>query len=467
MKDGRKKQSEAVLHSPRGMHDVMPEDALLFEKFRLHVKGIAEFYGFNLIDTPVVEHAALYERSVGVTTDIVEKEMYSFRTKGGDRFALRPEGTAGVSRAYIQHGMATWPQPVKLWYWGPMFRHDAPQALRYRQFHHAGFECFGEAHPVMDVELIQLTYRILEEFGISSMRIEISSIGCKSCRLPYRNALKAFYRPKARRLCADCRKRLINNPLRLLDCKNETCILLRSGAPEMIERLCEPCRSHFKQVLRMLDDLGYPYLLNPYLVRGLDYYNRTVFEIFPEPLGLKKSSVKVKKFSSENTNNVLSFSATDQASNQPPKTVAIASGGRFDYLTEFIGGPMTPAVGLAIGVERAVHFLKKSGAKIPTTKSPKIFLVQLGDLARVKALKLLEEFRKEGVGLAASLGRDSIKAQLKSADRMGAMFALIIGHKEVVDGNVILRDMRSGTQESIPVSQIIKTLRERWKRAKG
>jgi histidyl-tRNA synthetase len=371
-------------------------------------------------------------------TDIIEKEMYVLRTKGGDRLALRPEGTAGVARAYLEHGMQTWPQPVKLWYWGPMFRHDAPQALRYREFHQAGFECFGEEHPAIDVELIQLTYRILEEFGIGRMRIEISSLGCRECRGLYKAALKAFYRPKLKRLCEDCKRRFVENPLRLLDCKEEGCVAMRRDAPEMVERLCEACRTHFKQVLGLLDDLGYPYLLNPYLVRGLDYYNRTVFEFFPEDSGDKTAS----------------------------SALAIAAGGRYDYLLEMIGGEKIPAVGSAIGVERAVAAFRQAGGTPPASKMPKVFLVQLGDLARLKALQMIEEFRKADIWVATSLGRDSIKAQLKAADRIGATFALIIGHKEAVDGNVILRDMASGSQETIPASLIIQTLKERLKKMK-
>lgn len=434
-----KVQPSFQLHAPKGMHDILPEDAALWERFRTLARDIAAFYGFGFIETPVLEYAALFERGVGGGTDIVEKEMYVFRTKGGDRLALRPEGTAGVARAYIEHGMQTLPQPVKLWYWGPMFRHDAPQALRYRQFHQAGFECFGEDHPAVDAELIQLTYRILEEFGIDRMRIEISSIGCRECRGSYKAALKAFYRPKLRRLCEDCRRRFAENPLRLLDCKEETCVLLRQGAPEMVERLCDACRDHFKKVLGLLDDLGYPYLLNPYLVRGLDYYSRTVFEIFPEfPDGSDASA----------------------------KTVAIAGGGRYDYLVEAIGGPKTDAVGSAIGIERAIAAFRQLGGKPPAPKAPSAFLVQLGDLARTAALKMIEEFRKADIGLATSLGRDSIKAQLKAADRLGVAFALIIGHKEAVDGNVILRDMHSGAQETIPATQIIEVVRARLKRTK-
>lgn len=429
------------------MRDILPDDALIWEKFRTVSRDIATFYGFGFIETPVLEYSALFERGVGGATDIVEKEMYAFRTKGGDRLALRPEGTVGTCRAYIQHGMTALPKPVKLWYWGPMFRHDAPQAFRYRQFHHAGFECFGENHPSIDAEMIQLAYRIFEEFGIRRMRIEISSIGCRECRAHYKSALKAFYRLKLKRLCFDCRRRFIENPLRLLDCKEETCVLMRHGAPETVERLCETCRTHFKKVLEFLDDLDYPYLLNPYLVRGLDYYNRTAFEIFSESPDNAPEDLSLRRGPSS-------------------KAVAIAGGGRYDYLVKMLGGPETDAVGFAIGVERAIAAFLESGGKAPAPKVPSVFLAQLGDLARTKALKMIEKFRKADIGIAASIGRDSIKAQLKTADRLQAPFTVIIGQKEAVDGNVILRDMQSGSQEAIPDAQIIETVKNRIKKIK-
>jgi histidyl-tRNA synthetase len=424
------------------MHDILPKDFPLWEKLRSIVKNVATFYGFDFIETPIVEYAELFEKSVGDLTDIVQKEMYVFKTKGGDILALRPEGTAGVVRAYIEHGMHTLIQPVKLWYFGPMFRHDSPQALRYRQFYQAGFECIGgETHPAIDVEVIQLTYKILEDFGISNMSIEISSIGCRICRRGYISSLKSFYRPKLKRLCPDCRRRFTENPIRLLDCKEETCKAIRYGAPEIVERLCESCKHHFKKVLELLDDLKYPYLLNPYLVRGLDYYNSTVFEIFAEPLNSSEDS--------------------------PLRNIAIASGGRYDYLVEMLGGPKnTPAFGSAIGIERAISAYIQQKRKIPESSKPSVFLVQLGDMARTFALKLIEDFRKEDVPISISLGRDSIKSQLKVADRLGAKIALIIGHKEAIDGNIIFRDMQSGTQEIVPANQIISVVKDRLKKIK-
>jgi histidyl-tRNA synthetase len=429
-----------VFQTPRGMHDILPSESLLWEKLRRVVKDIAEFYGFELIQTPIVEEEELFRRSVGNLTDIVEKEMYTLRTKGGDRLALRPEGTAGVARAYIQNGMASLPQPVKLWYWGPMFRHESPQAGRLRQFHHAGLEYFGEEHSAVDAEIIQVATKIIEGFGLKNFYVELNSIGCKKCRPEYKTVLKNYYRNRISRLCPDCKRRLKENPLRLLDCKNEVCLLLRDGAPELVENLCSECHDHFKKLLEFLDDLGISYLLNPHLVRGLDYYNRTVFEIIP----------------SGSKNEITSDAAVSSLK-------AIGGGGRYDYLIASIGGQDTPAVGVAIGIERLVHAWKEQGGKLLQKPSPKVFLVQLGELAKHKSLKILEDFRKQDIDVETTLGRDSIKAQLRVADRLGAPYALILGQKEAFSGNIILRDMRSGVQETIPLDKIVEELREKFK----
>lgn len=444
IKKEKKKNEVDFLHTPRGMYDILPDEILLREKLRYIAASVAEFYGFRMIETPVLEHEELFTRGIGRQTQIVEKEMYCFRTKGGDRLALRPEATAGICRAYIQHGMANLPSPVKLWYWGPMFRHDAPQRGRLRQFWQAGLEYFGEEHAAVDAELIQATVKILEAFGIKNLRIEVNSVGCGQCRALYKTALKAYYRSRVRRLCADCKKRIRENPLRLLGCRNEICVLIKKDAPEITERLCGTCRDHFKKLLEFLDDLGYPYLLNPHLVRGLDYYNRTIFEIFPE-------STLVATHHGVNMS---------RAPN-PLEGLAIAGGGRFDYLVEMLGGPKTPAVGSAIGVERAIAVLAEIGAKFPERPGQRVFLVQLGELAKKQSLKLLEEFRKADIKLAASLGRDSIKAQMKVADRIGAHIALIIGQKEAIDETIIMRDMQSGSQETIPVSKIVDAVKDK------
>lgn len=435
-----KKEARAAFQAPRGMHDILPPDTYLFEKFRKIAASIGEFYGFELIETPVLEDVELFSRGIGFATDIVEKEMYTLRTKGGNKLALRPEGTAGVVRAFIQNGLSNWPLPIKLWYWGPFFRHESPQAGRFRQFHQAGFEYFGEEHAAVDVEVMQVVLEILRAFGIKNFHIEINSIGCPKCRPAYKSLLKAYYRNRAARLCQDCKKRLKENPLRLLDCKNDVCILMKGGAPETVENLCDQCHDHFRRVLEFLDDLSFPYLLNPYLVRGLDYYNRTVFEMVPD---------------------------TGKETLQPhvggSSQAAIAGGGRFDYLVETLNGPKTPAVGASIGIERAIIVYKEQGGKVPLRPAPKVFLVQLGELAKKKSLKLLEDFRRAGIDVSTSLGRDSIKAQLKAADRLGVTYSLILGQREALDESIIMRDMQSGVQETIPLGKLIEEVRARFK----
>lgn len=434
----KKSAKKVSLQTPKGMHDVLPPDIYLFEKFRKATKDVAEFYNFELIETPIIESVELFQRGIGLATDIVEKEMYTLKTRGGGKFALRPEGTAGAVRAFIQNGMTNWPIPVRLWYWGPFFRHESPQSGRFRAFHQAGFEYFGEEHAAVDVEVIQVVLETLKAFGIKNFHIEINSIGCPRCRVTYKSLLKAYYRNRANRLCPDCKRRLKENPLRLLDCKNEVCILMKGGAPETVENLCSVCHDHFRKVLEFLDDLSFPYLLNPYLVRGLDYYNRTVFEVVPDT-GKETLQPHV--------------GGSSQAS--------IAGGGRFDYLVETLGGPKTPAVGASIGIERAIVVYKEQGGKVLTAPLKKVFLVQLGELAKKKGLCLLEDFRKAGVDVATSFGRDSIKAQLKVADRLATPFSLILGQKEAIDGSVILRDMHTGVQETIPLEKIIPELKER------
>ncbi|MFN7088203.1 MAG: histidine--tRNA ligase [Candidatus Paceibacteria bacterium] len=437
----QKKKEAPSFQAPKGMHDVLPPETLAWERLRKITKDIAEFYGFSLIEIPILEQEELFRRGIGLGTDIVEKEMYTLRTKGGDRLALRPEGTAGVVRAYIQNGMSNWLQPVRLWYWGPMFRHETPQAGRFRQFWQAGLEYFGEEHPAVDAQIIQITSKILEGFGLKSFYIEINTIGCKKCRPAFINALKVYYRGRIGRLCPDCKRRLKENPLRLFDCKNEVCVVMKEGAPEIVENLCKECYEHFKKVLEILDGLGIPYILNSKLVRGLDYYNRTVFEVIP----------------SERKDEINPDISGDLA------LKSVAGGGRYDYLVEILGGPETPAVGAALGIERIVTAWLKQGGKIGTRSQQVVFLAQLGELAKLKSLKILEDFRKQGIDVATSLGRDSIKAQLKIADRIGSPYALILGQKEAFDGNIIVRDMHSGAQEVIPLDKIVEELKERLK----
>ncbi len=428
--------------APKGTFDILPEDQKYWEKIYKVVKDNALAFGFKKIETPIFEDANLYLATVGEATDIVEKQMYVFKTKGKDMVALRPEGTAGVARAYIENGMMSLPQPVKLYYLGPMFRYEQPQQGRFREFHHAGFEVFGDQDPIYDAEIINLTFRVLSSLGIKNVSIEINSIGCKSCRSGYRTQLLRYYRQRVNKLCSDCKKRAKKSPLRLLDCKEEKCQPFKENAPLLVDNLCDECNAHFKSVLEILDEIEIPYSLNPLLVRGLDYYTKTVFEVFVEDEHLEGGNEKEHKRSK----------------------LALGGGGRFDNLVKLIGGQDTPACGSALGLERVIMVMKDQNVKIPELISPKVFLVQVGDLGKRKCLRLYNELVDAHIPTAEALGRRSISSQLKIADKLKVKIALIIGQKEALDGDVIMRDMETGSQELIPIEKIIKTVKDKLKK---
>ena len=415
------------------MNDVLPPAQKYWEKFFKVSKELALYYGFDGIDTPILESAELFKKGIGLNTDVVEHEMYTLKTKGGDFLALRPELTASVVRSYIENGFANQPQPVKIFHSGPVFRHEAAQAGRYREFHQADFDIIGETDPIVDAQVIQVIYATLTELGLKGLTVHINSIGDKNCWNKYRDELKLYYRNKINRLCKNCKKRFKENPLRMLDCKDEGCVAIKASAPNTVDYLDKACHDHFKSVLEFLDELNTPYSLDPYLVRGLDYYTRTVFEIIPE-----------EATGSQTT---------------------LASGGRYDYLVAQLGGKPAPAVGGSIGVERVINEMRRQNVKVNALKPrARIFLAQLGDLAKKKSFRLFEEFRKNNIYASESFGRDSIKAQLRVADRLGADLALIIGQKEALDDTVIIKEMQSGVQEVVPLEKIIDEVKKRLKK---
>lgn len=421
-------RTKKQIQSVKGMHDILPEEQPWFDYVLKKGREILEDYGFSRIETPVLEYTELFEKGVGLGTDIVEKEMYSFKTRGGDQLTLRPEGTVPIVRAFIENGMQSLPQPIKLWYFSPMFRHEQPQAGRYRQFWQLGVELIGDFNPSSDAEIIFILYKLLQELGFKDLVFQINSIGDENCRPEYKKVLKNFYRSKIKRVCASCRVRFRKNILRMLDCGNEGCKEILKSGPQIVDFLDEECKEHFKTVLEFLDEIEVPYILNPFLVRGLDYYNRTIFEVKDE------------------------------------SEIQLAGGGRYDKLIELLGGTKFGAVGWAIGVDRVIIDLKKIGIKLPKTREkPKIFLVQLGELAKKKSLILFEEFRKAGINIQASFSRDSIKSQLRIANKLGVRFTLIFGQREALDGNIILRDMGSSVQEIIPIEKIIEEVKKRLK----
>jgi len=418
--------------SPTGMHDILPPEQKYFQKIYEVSENIANFYQFQKIETPILEETELFSKGIGLATDIVGKQMFTLRTKGGDCLTLRPEGTAPVVRAYIKHGMFNLPQPVKLWYFGPCFRYEKPQAGRYRQFWQFGFEVFGEESPVIDAQIIQIFYNILRELKLKNLIVEINSIGDSQCRPYYKKLLMSYFRSRESSLCADCRRRLRENPLRILDCQEEKCQRIISQAPQMIDHLCENCHSHFKEVLEFLDEIELPYHLNPYLVRGLDYYTKTVFEIYED-------------------------------SEEGRAQGALTGGGRYDALVKLLGGKDTPAVGASAGIERTIAAMKTKAIRLPQESQPKIYLAQLGILAKRKSLRLLEDFRKAKIQVSESFGRDSLKAQLARADKIEAKYTLILGQREALEGTIIIRDMKTGRQETIKTEKVVREIKKKLK----
>lgn len=412
------------------MRDLLPEDQKYWRHILKKAELLLEFYGFDKIETPILESTELFARSVGEGTDIVEKEMYTLKTKGGDSLTLRPECTASVARAYIENGMSVRPHPIKLFYSGPMFRHDQPQQGRYRQFYQLGAEIIGDDSEAIDAELIFLAWKILDSLGLDGYNVHINSIGDSNCRPAYIKALKDYYKNRIKRMCVACKTRFKTNILRMLDCKEEECQEIAKEAPQTVDYLDEECKRHFKHILEFLDEVKVPYILNPHLVRGLDYYTRTVFELVPE----------------EN----------------PGSQSVIVGGGRYDKLIDMLGGSKTPAAGWAMGLDRLVLLMKEKDINVSDSKpKPKVFLAQLGDAAKRKSLPLFEALRKAGVETKSSLGRDSIKSQLRIAHRLGVKFTLIFGQKEVLDSTIILRDMNASTQETIPLEKIVDEVKKR------
>ncbi|MCH7552078.1 histidine--tRNA ligase [Patescibacteria group bacterium] len=425
---------------PTGMKDILPEEQPYFEKIYRSVDDIAKFYGFGKIDTPMVEDLELYERGTGQSTDIVEKQMYTIKTKGGDVLAMRPEFTPGIVRAFNENGMLNLPQPVKLYTYGPLFRYEHPQAGRFRQFHQVDFEIFGEESAAIDAQIIQIFYAFLRDLKFSHLIIEVNSIGDAQCRPYYKKVLVNYLRPRQNSLCADCRRRIRENPLRVLDCKEEKCQRIKAQAPQFLDHLCDSCKTHFKSLLEFLDEIDLPYHLDPYLVRGLDYYTKTVFEIFSESTVEQKEGEEVVSRS------------------------ALVGGGRYDNLVRLLGGKDVPAMGAAGGVERIIALMKEKGFPGAQVPSPKIFLAQLGDLPKKKSLKLLEELRKAKISIAESLGRDSLRTQLARADKLEVEYTLILGQREMLDETIVIRKMDTGEQTIVKMDKVVEELRKRLKK---
>lgn len=417
----------------KGMRDILPEEQRYWDFTRDLIDRVARSYGFSRIDTPVLEFSDLFVRAVGTSTDIVEKEMYSFVDQGEDNLALRPEGTAAVGRSYLEHGMLNLPQPVKLYYFEPMFRRDKPQAGRYRQHYQFGFEVIGEPDAVIDAQLILIASKIYQAINLP-INIQINSIGCPSCRPDFENELKDYLKKQKSKLSEVSQARLLKNPMRVLDSKEKEDLPIIAEAPQQIDFLCEDCRNHFTLVLEYLDELGVAYALNPTIVRGLDYYTKTTFEI---------------------------WAGAEEAGRQS----ALGGGGRYDGLLELLGGNPTPASGFACGVERFIAQIKETDAKVPDQPKPEIFLGQLGPEARKKAIVLYEELLQAGIKVVENFAKSGLKPQLEMANKLGVKFTMILGQKEIIDDTVMIRDMENGIQEVVDFHKAVAEIKKRLEKS--
>ncbi|MDA0988791.1 MAG: histidine--tRNA ligase [Chloroflexi bacterium] len=414
-----------MYRAPRGTADILPEEQRYWHYLEAGARAVAQRYGYGRLETPVFENTGLFVRGVGQGTDIVEKEMYSFDDRGGDSLTLRPEGTAPACRAYLEHGMRNLPQPVRLYYFSPAFRYERPQAGRFRQHHQFGVEALGDGDPSVDAEVVEMAWQLMNGLGLTDLTLLVNSIGDPQCRPAYLEHLKDYYKPLAERLCQDCKERLERSPLRLLDCKQPTCIIMAQEAPQTVDHLCPECRDHWKKLLGYLQKLDVPFRVEPRLVRGLDYYTRTVFEIHPAEEGGQS---------------------------------ALCAGGRYDGLIQELDGPPTPGIGFAAGMERMVLNLKRQEVPVPDEYFVKAIVAYLGDDAKETAISLASQLRSKGIATILAPAGRSLKAQMRYANSLGIPYALILGDDEIKNGSVVLRDMTQGEQREIQLQSIAEEL---------
>jgi histidyl-tRNA synthetase len=403
----------------KGMRDVLPPDIYLWQQVERTAAELFFSYGFDEIRTPIAEATNLFTRGIGEGTDIVEKEMYTFEDKGGRSISLRPEGTASVVRCYIENQLHTLPSPQKYYYAGPMFRYERPQSGRYRQFYQIGVEAFGSASPVLDAEVISMLRHFLVGLGLTGLNVQINSIGCPTCRPGYIEILRGFLGDRQADLCSDCRRRYVTNPLRILDCKVDGCVVVRQGAPRVVDYLCSDCSDHFNTLQLLLSHLEIPFSVNHEMVRGLDYYTRTAFEVTSANLGAQN---------------------------------AVAAGGRYDRLVKECGGPDVPAVGFAIGMERIIELMKQS-CPAPV-RTPALYIAVLGERALRQGLGIADTLRNRRVWIETGDYTASLKSQMRKADRLGAGFVFIIGDDELAAGALRWKRLSDGSEGTIPFSEV-------------
>ncbi len=412
-----------MINIPKGTKDVLPAQSYKWQFIEETARSVAKAFNFREVRTPVFEHTELFQRGVGETTDVVNKEMYTFEDKGGRSVTLKPEGTAGVARAFIENGLASSPMPVKTYYITPAFRYERPQAGRLREFHQFGFEAFGSASAETDAEIIFAASSFLDKLGVKGVKLEINSIGCPICRNEYNKALKNYFAPHLETMCPTCRTRYEKNPLRMLDCKEEGCKKITAGAPQILDYLCEDCKSHFEKVKSLLTGLGLEYTVNSRIVRGLDYYTRTVFEFLSGEIGSQS---------------------------------AVCAGGRYDNLLSQLGGNPLPAIGFAAGIERLLLLMENTGVAFPEEQKPLIYLAGMDESSRALCFKIAAELRKKGVCAEIDLMARSVKAQLKYADKIGAKHVAVIGESEMQSGEVSLKKMSDGSVHTVKTDDLYK-----------
>jgi len=423
--------SKLNFQTPRGTKDILPDDQPYWQEIRRVTEKTLQGLGFGRIDLPHFENCEIYKKGIGEQTDIVSKEMFALESRDDDdmKYCLRPEGTAGAVRAFIQNGMGSWPQPVRLYYLGAMFRHERPQKGRFREFYQGGVEILGDESASSDYLTIMSAWEILSRLGLKNLVVNTNSIGCPKCRPKYLAKLKKYYKDKFEDLCPECKNRLENNTLRVLDCKEEKCQAMAKEAPTMLDNLCPECKTHFQETLELLDYFEIKYDLAPTLVRGLDYYTNTVFEI-------------VEK-------------------NDKSRQGTIAAGGRYNGLVELLGGAKTPAVGFSLGIERVINIMKEQGIEPEKPRGVEICILQLGEKAKEVSKKIYDELSKNDINVFFVPSNDGLRQQIKTASKLGAKYAIIIGQQEAVKDEIILRDLEGSSQEVYPAKDLVEAVKER------
>lgn len=415
-----------IIKAPKGTKDILPSEVYKWQYVEKKIAELCNNFGYKEIRLPVFEHTELFQRGVGDTTDIVQKEMYTFLDKGDRSITLRPEGTAGVVRSYIENGMASLAMPIKLYYNITAYRYENVQKGRYREFHQFGVECFGSKGPSVDVEIISMLSMFFERLGIKDIELNINSIGCPKCRGEYNKKLLEYFKPNLEKLCGTCKTRYERNPLRIIDCKEEGCKLYTKDAPALIDNLCEECKEHFEGLKQGLENLEIEYKIDKNIVRGLDYYTKTVFEFVSKNIGAQGT---------------------------------VCGGGRYDGLIGECGGSDTPGIGFAIGIERLLMVMESQGIEIPKTEAIDVYIATIGENAQKYAQKLVYKIRQEGFSAETDLMNRSVKAQMKYADKLGATYSLVLGDNEVESNKAVLKNMLTGEAKDISLDTLIERLK--------